>query len=58
MREKTIKKNTQNPLASMAVGSNTGRMKNLGSKIAAEEAPEWAVGGGVDTVLVACEDFG
>ena len=32
-------------------------MEDLGSEIAAEEAPEWAVRGGVDAVLVAGEDF-
>lgn len=58
VREKAIQKNIQNPLASRGIRAKTGRMEDLGSDIAAEESPEWAVRGGVDAVLVAGEDFG
>ena len=58
MRVEAIEKNIQNPLASFSVGTDTGRMKDFGSEIAAEEAPEWAVRSAVDVVLVARDDLG
>lgn len=57
VRKKPIEKNIQNPFASTAIGSDTGRMEDLGSEIPAEEAPEWAVSGGADIVLIAGDDF-
>lgn len=57
MRNKSIKKNIQNPLASSIIGLNPRRMKDLESEIATEEAPEWAVRGGADVVLVAGDDL-
>lgn len=56
MREKAIKKNVQNPLARTGVGLDTGRMEDLGSKIAAEEAPEWAVRSRGEVVMVGGDD--
>ena len=57
VREEPINKNIQNPPASTGVGLNPGRMEDLGSEITAEEAPEWAIRGGVDIMLVARGDL-
>lgn len=58
VRNKSINKNIQNPLTSTAVGFDTRRMEDLGSKITAEETPEWAVRSGVDVVLVTGSNLG
>ena len=57
MRLKATEKNIQNPLASLAVESDTRRMEDVGSEIATEEAPEWTVRGRANVVLVGRDDL-
>lgn len=57
LRPEPVQENFKNPLASMAVRSQTRRMHDLCGEITAKDPPGGAVKSRADVMLVAASDF-